>query len=891
MIVDRSHGMKFPRSRALFIFLFLYIAVSLMYQIVASVSLITGYFDLRHQIQTPFEVDFERPIVTTVTDSAKRAGLNAGDVIESLDGESYWGRALWQRVRWYAHVGEVMQLSTRRPDGTHATVTLPLTGYSHGATANPILNRAALGEAIFVIFLQIVVPLFCLSLGYWVALARPADPNAWFILLLLSFPEAFISVSTYNWWPGIWLPLRLAWHLILESMTPAALLWLGLLFPERSRIDVRFPWLKWLVAIVLTVCLAVGLITDYNAWYDLPLLSNSPAIDRLNDKFINWTVLLCLIVYWIAIFDKLRTTSAPDSKRRLRVLCAGSVIGLGSLLVIWGVLPKFIIVDPASIQWLGYLSALLMLAYPLSLAYVVVVQRAMNVRILLRMGTKYALARGTVWTLRIALLVWIGIFFWQTVSAPHINTTALIGVAILGALVLLISPRIFEPISKSIDRHFFREAYNADLVLSELSEEVRHFTETAPLIKTVSERISGVLHVPEIAVLLRNSDAFQLRHALGLTITDPLLLPEKSTAIQHVIENGRPAVLYREDPDGWFVNADPREKHTLEQLQAEVLLALPGRERLMGVIILGPKKSEEPYSVSDLRVLQSVSIQTGLALEVSELAHSLAQEASQRARINRELEIARDVQQRFFPQRMPAIQGLNLAGACRPAQGVGGDYYDVIELEDGRLGLAIGDVSGKGISAALLMASLRACLRTITLVTQTANSQSRSGIRADLPSLMEKMNQLVYDSSEINRYATFFFGIYDPSTRASQYVNAGHNPPVLLRASANSQVKRIRLEAGGPVIGLLPNVPYSGDVLTLAAGDLLLAYTDGISEAMTEADEEWGEERMLAAAEDGRQRSAQEVVLAIFAAADQFTGGAPQHDDMTLLVLKIEAAV
>jgi sigma-B regulation protein RsbU (phosphoserine phosphatase) len=526
-----------------------------------------------------------------------------------------------------------------------------------------------------------------------------------------------------------------------------------------------------------------------------------------------------------------------------------------------------------------------MLAFPLSLAYVVVVQRAMDVRILLRMGTKYALARGTVWILRTALLTLICVFFWQTARAPHSDGAAIVRLSGLALLLVLVSPRMFEPVSRWIDRRFFREAYNADLVLSELSEQVRNFTETTPLVQMVSRRISDVLHIPKVSVLLREETGFQLRHSVGAELDNKVLLPEKSIAMQVLVETNRPAVLYQEDADDWLADSEVQERHALEQLDAEVLLPLPGRKGLMGVMILGPKRSEEPYSASDLRVLNSVGVQTGLALEVSELAHSLAQEASQRARMNREIEIAREVQQRFFPRQMPAILGLELAGACRPALGVGGDYYDVIELGDGRIGLAVGDVSGKGVSAALLMASLRACLRTMTLVTQSAGSHNHSR-QTKLASLMQDMNQLVYESSEVNRYATFFFGIYDPGLRAFQYVNAGHNPPMLLRAGRGGGV--VRLDAGGTVIGLLPNVPYSEGVVTLECGDLLLAYTDGISEAMNIADEEWGEERMLLAAEKLRNETAEEALRAIFAAADEFTDAAPQHDDMTLLVLKLD---
>lgn len=223
---------------------------------------------------------------------------------------------------------------------------------------------------------------------------------------------------------------------------------------------------------------------------------------------------------------------------------------------------------------------------------------------------------------------------------------------------------------------------------------------------------------------------------------------------------------------------------------------------------------------------------------------------------------------------MPSIAGLSLAGACRPAQGVGGDYYDTFELEDSRLGLAIGDGSGKGISAALLMAGLRASLRTMTL----AGSM-------ELRTLMQRMNQLIYEASAINRYATFFFAIFDPSGRSLRYVNAGHNAPVLLQHRSGSFTRR-RLDVGGPPVGLLPVSAYEEQSLTIESGDVLLAYTDGISEAMTADDEEWGEENMIAAAEAAFEGCATDILHALFGAADQFTRKAPQHDDMTLLIVK-----
>jgi phosphoserine phosphatase RsbU/P len=274
-----------------------------------------------------------------------------------------------------------------------------------------------------------------------------------------------------------------------------------------------------------------------------------------------------------------------------------------------------------------------------------------------------------------------------------------------------------------------------------------------------------------------------------------------------------------------------------------------------------------------LRLLESVSVQTGLGLELSEAAASLAAAAVERERIAREMEIAREVQERLFPQRLPVLEGVNLAGACRTVFGVGGDYYDAFEIG---LGLAVGDVSGKGISAALLMAGLRACLRTMTRTTS-----------GELPELMALLNRLIYEASAINRYATFFFGVFDPIACSFHYVNAGHNPPVLLRKSASGSDEWLRLECGGAVIGLLPEASYEEGSLVLHPGDVLLAYTDGISEAMNSAEEEWGEEAMFLTAQHSYDGTADDIVKAIFTAADVFAGGAPQHDDMTVLVMKV----
>ena len=244
----------------------------------------------------------------------------------------------------------------------------------------------------------------------------------------------------------------------------------------------------------------------------------------------------------------------------------------------------------------------------------------------------------------------------------------------------------------------------------------------------------------------------------------PALAPVKVLQTQK-----EPARVYFDDPDSWLyreAEVSEEDRSQTGQLHAELLLPLNARDQLLGFISLGPKRSDEPYSGTDVRLLKSVAAQTGLALENARLMSAIADEIAQRERLNREVEIAREVQERLFPQTLPPILGIEYAGACRPALGVGGDYYDFLALPGGQLGIAIGDVSGKGIAAALMMASLQASLR---------GEATRAP--ENLAALVTNVNRLVYEASASNRYATFFYAQYNPALRQLTYVNAGHNPP------------------------------------------------------------------------------------------------------------------
>ena len=869
-----------PRTRAatarvLYAILFIYAGIAGTYEIVNSISTIIGNFNLRNQVQAPFQLYGN--LIDHPSATATHAGITKGDTLVAINGLRLTGMALWQRIRWYARPGNTIALLVRRKNGTILTAAILLEGYPNGWSVEDPPVKTTLPDHIFVLVTVLVIPLFCLALGVWVAFARPFDPNAWFILVLLTYPQAF-NPGAFRWWIPGWLALRLYWHLAIFFLAPPALFLLGLLFPERSRLDKWLPRLKWLVIALTGASVIAAFVSEYSVWYDLPLLPRVDSIDRFVNPFFVWSSICYIGLYWVLLLDKLRSASSSDARRRLQVLLAGSVVGLGSILVIWALLPYFGIADPDKSRWLLFLSIVLMFFFPLTLAYVVIVQRAMDVRLILRQSLQYTLARRGVIALQAVLSAILFSALVALVAAHALNyiATALLMGAGVWAIFLLNG--VMQRLAGFVDRRFFRETYQADQILGELAEKIRTMVETKPLLETVTQRISEALHVQPIAVLLNGAGPYRPAYVLGVDDISDLVFPEGTGTVQHLKREQQPLRVYFEDMDGWLYSPEisTDERQRLLALRAELLLPLAVKEELIGFVVLGQKRSEAPYSGSDLRLLNSVATQTSFALEVSRLTEAVAAQVAQRERLNRELEIAREVQEKLFPQRLPTVHGLDYWAECRPAREVGGDYYDFLELPGGKLGIAIGDISGKGIGAALMMANLEACLR----------GQAPSA--RNLPELICRVNRMVYEASSANRYATFFYAEYDPQTRHVAYVNAGHNAPFVLRPS-DGECDVFRWDIGGAVIGLLPQAQYQQGCFQLQPGDVIVLYTDGVSESMNAEDEEWQEESLIACAKTCHGLTSREILDRLMSAAVEFAAGAPQHDDMTLMLLRVLA--
>jgi sigma-B regulation protein RsbU (phosphoserine phosphatase) len=286
-----------------------------------------------------------------------------------------------------------------------------------------------------------------------------------------------------------------------------------------------------------------------------------------------------------------------------------------------------------------------------------------------------------------------------------------------------------------------------------------------------------------------------------------------------------------------------------------------------GMLCLGERVGGGRFEALELEYLHALANITISALENARLV----KETIEKQRIEKELSVAKSIQQGLLPKKIPALAGYELAAINESSQQVGGDYYDVIALSDHEYVLAIGDVAGKGVPASLLMANVQAALRTI------------APLRLPLPEATARINSLIHSNTSADKFITFFWGLLDTEAHTFEYVNAGHNPPYFLHGAQECD----ELSDGGLILGIMGTTPpYASRTLHLETGDMIITYTDGVNEAMSKDMEEFSDERLQNLVAECRPLTAQETLTRIRDEVITFAEGAAQSDDITMLVFR-----
>ena len=303
--------------------------------------------------------------------------------------------------------------------------------------------------------------------------------------------------------------------------------------------------------------------------------------------------------------------------------------------------------------------------------------------------------------------------------------------------------------------------------------------------------------------------------------------------------------------------------------EAGITMVLPIRHKgeTGAILCLGPKMTGKEYEPDEIEFLYALGNLAFVSLQNS----YLVEDQIEKERLEEEMRLAREIQERLQPSSLPDFEGLETASLALPSRHVAGDYFDAIKLDDDRILYAIADVTGKGVPASLLMSNLQAALRVLI------------PLDVSLEEGTAHMNRVITENTGYDKFITYFHGIYDRRDRSFNYVNAGHNPATIVRADGTLEL----LEKGGLLLGVMAGMPYESGTVTLAPGDVLSMFTDGVTEAMSPDGEEWGEERLEPLLVELRDKSAQEILDGVREAVEVFTDHAPVlSDDLTMIVIK-----
>jgi sigma-B regulation protein RsbU (phosphoserine phosphatase) len=687
----------------------------------AATILYSGLWIYGERWQIPVQLGFDNQYVQAeqsqlLTDiykdsPAEKAGLQAGDRILKVDGERFESDSSLNDI-WGRHKpGDTVELTIQRP---HVPAPFTLRATFRASSSRPGKLTDRLSRDIIETY-----PVIFLVVGLTVLFLRLEDPYAW--LLFLEFTGAISVASWSGNFAGLGAPLRrfaMTYRAIFNGFDAAIFYLFFAVFPARSPVDRRAPWLKW-IGLALGLCFVLpGLGTGS---YETPAVVGR-LFGQLAARAVRMTYAYGFhILGLLSLVGNALAGSTSEARRKSRVIVGGTLVGCVPILLGLGAQELF---GFTMSLWLTATLLFLLYLYPLSFAYAVVKHRVLEIPVLLRRSARYLLVQRGFLFLQILISVGAAVAFAWGLPHTHVMTpVGLTGGVVLGSALALGGLRIHQATAQRVDRAFFRNAYDARMILEDLVEKTRTATTRNELEALLERHLRQALQPASFAVYLETSDG-QLAVVGGSVPPELQSLSAAQPLLAELARHGRPW----EVPDG----RDVPQPFLLAPLQPDCLVPILGRDgRLVGLVVLGQRLSEEPYSREDTQLLAAAANQAGMALESIRLGEKIAERIEAERRAAQEMEYAKQVQAKLFPQKLPPLKTLDYTGRCIQARQVGGDYYDFLSLGLGHLGFVLADVAGKGISGALLMANLQANLR----------SQYATALQ-DLPGLLKSVNQL-----------------------------------------------------------------------------------------------------------------------------------------------------
>ena len=499
----------------------------------------------------------------------------------------------------------------------------------------------------------------------------------------------------------------------------------------------------------------------------------------------------------------------------------------------------------------------LLLSSPISFAYAFGKYRLLEVEARLRRGTRYLIVTGALFLVFFGLIYLIGVLFLESVGITGRAPTLLV------ALGLALG---FAPAQKSVrlrlEQRFYPEKENLRRMIHDFLSTASSLPDCVSLCGGIENRLIEGLRVDKVLHILKdnNSGNFHLKNGL------PVPFDSAGNFYISAQQSNHP-IMVDEALASEKIDFTEDERNWLLENKIALLLPIKLYQQTSGFLAVGYKNDHDDFNPEEIQILMTLSEQIALALENLRLL----EDNLEKKRLEEELSIARKVQLGFLPLKIPETAGLSISAKSKFSLEVAGDYYDVIPLDDGFTLLAVGDVSGKGAGAAMIMANLQASLKAL------------STVGLEMSEIAARINNIIYGNTEADQYISLFMAIFSAKDMTLTYVNAGHNPPIL-KSGTDIQL----LEEGGMILGAFKDAEYQQSTISLSKGDFLLIYTDGITEAMDEKENEFGEERIIEILHQKSESSVETITSQIIDSVRLYTESESCSDDMTLMAVKVE---
>jgi sigma-B regulation protein RsbU (phosphoserine phosphatase) len=751
---------------------------------------------------------------------------------------------------------------------------------------------------------KLIALLFWLS-GLLVLSLKAEDRQAWLLALMLGSSSSILGGGFPLVMPVDWLTLLVALARIGGFFSFPLLLHLFLIFPQ------PLPWLrrwprvtKWLYAPLCLFVLPIFGVGRLPAGWNIPI-SIWPPLRWLSGHGLLSAAYLSLLAYLLAALACLwlgYRMADVAGRRRLRVIVWGSLIGFGSLFLL--IAMEFTNTGEklkTIYKWLDYSTIFTLPLVPLSFAYAIVRHRVIPISLILRRGVRYLMvSRGSI----LLSLLFAGLIVTALLSLlfeylrPSALTVGLVsaaeGIAAWQAARWM-HHRYLAPV---IDRRFFRQSYDSQQIVAELADSLRTTTGIPHLLESVANKLQSALQTESVTIFLRDEQTGDYRGVYGCVYSaaDGRVmkrdcagrLPHYAATLAQLAQTGEPLELDGGVPA--FRLAPPteanghtlltaEERQTLLELKTAMLLPLKAKEAMPGVVALGARLGDLPFSGEDKRLLQSVGASASLALENAQLVEGMIEEARRRHEIEaeneqraKELEEARQLQLSMLPKRMPQLPHVEIAAVMRPATEVGGDYYDFHVGADGTLTIAIGDATGHGLKAGTVVAATKGLFNHL----------------AGQPDLVATLDQASRALKQMNMRSLFMALTLVKLNGDRLQCGVAGMPPILIYRAATRTIEEIPLR--GAPLGGLSNYDYRRAELTLGVNDTLLLLSDGLPERFNAAGGMFGYEAIKELLLAHASAPPQMIVERLLQAGDEWAAGNPADDDMTFVALRRKAA-